>query len=184
MLGALCRLVDGHPECKPAGRSGLEAHKGCYAPFSPRARTRPPQRRAATAGPPPAPPEPSPDVPVPVPVPPAVLEHHLQAAQRIDQTLVLQTVLACCGVPPALAPGAAAAGPAMREAQRAFLTATVQPLGALLEAEVSRVLERPVRIRFHKLAAADVAARARGVHVLTQAGVDRDRALALVGWEE
>ena len=59
------------------------AHKGCYAPFSPRARTRPPQRRAATAGPPPAPPEPSPDVPVPVP--PAVLEHHLQAAQRIDQ---------------------------------------------------------------------------------------------------
>ena len=38
--------------------------------------------------------------------------------------------------------------------------------------------------RFHKLAAADVAARARGVHVLTQAGVDRDRALALVGWEE
>ena len=53
--------------------------------FSPRARTRPPQRRAATAGPPPAPPEPSPDVPVPVPVPPAVLEHHLQAAQRIDQ---------------------------------------------------------------------------------------------------
>ena len=100
------------------------------------------------------------------------------------ETLVLQTVLACCGVPPALAPGAAAAGPAMREAQRAFLTATVQPLGALLEAEVSRVLERPVRIRFHKLAAADVAARARGVHVLTQAGVDRDRALALVGWEE
>ena len=40
------------------------------------------------------------------------------------------------------------------------------------------MLERPVRIRFHKLAAADVAARARGVHVLTQAGVDRDRALA------
>ena len=119
-----CRMQDGR-------RRARNAHKGCYAPFSPRARTRPPQRRAATAGPPPAPPEPSPDVPVPVPVPPAVLEHHLQAAQRIDQTLVLQTVLACCGVPPALAPGAAAAGPAMREAQRAFLTATVQPLGAL-----------------------------------------------------
>ena len=98
-------------------------------------------------------------------------------------TLVLQEVMAVCGVPPALAPGAAAAGPTLREANREFLTTTVQPLGTLIAAEASRVLERPVTIHHHALAAADVAARARGVHVLTQAGVKLERALELVGWE-
>ena len=97
--------------------------------------------------------------------------------------LVLQEVMAVCGVPPALAPGANAAGPTLREANREFLTTTVQPLGVLIAAEASRVLERPVTIHHHALAAADVAARARGVHVLTQAGVELERALELVGWE-
>ena len=98
-------------------------------------------------------------------------------------SLVLQEVIAVCGVPAALAPGANAAGPTLREAQREFLTTTIQPYGDLIAAEASRVLERPVRIRHHKLAAADVAARARAVHVLTDAGVNRDWALTLVGWD-
>ena len=104
-----------------------------------------------------------------------------ESAVRLE-ALVLQTVCGCCGIPAPLVPGANAAGPAMREGQRQLLTGTVQPLGRILEAEVSRVLERDVRVRFDSLAAADVAGRARGVHVLTQAGVDRDRALELVGW--
>ena len=59
---------------------------------------------------------------------------------------------------------------------------TVQPLAALLEAEVSRVLERPVVLRHHRLAAADVASRARAVHVLVESGVDVGDARELVGW--
>lgn len=94
---------------------------------------------------------------------------------------VTAAVLAACGVPPALA-DPSAAGPGQREAGRAFLTTTIQPLGALIEAEVSRVLERPVKLRHHRLAAADVASRARAVHVLTEAGVDVDEARMLVGW--
>ena len=77
---------------------------------------------------------------------------------------------------------AAAAGPAIREAQRELLTGTVQPLSDLVAEEASRVLESTVTITHHKLAAADVAARARGVHILTQAGIDSGRALELVGW--
>ena len=97
--------------------------------------------------------------------------------------LVLQEVLAVCGIPPALAPGANAAGPTLREANREFLTTTIQPLGALIAAEASRVLERPVTIHHHALAAADVAMRARGVHVLKQSGVELERAMQLVGWD-
>lgn len=37
-------------------------------------------------------------------------------------------------------------------------------------------------LRHHRLAAADVAARARGVHVLREAGVELDEAKMLVGW--
>lgn len=97
--------------------------------------------------------------------------------------LVLGEVLAVCGVPASLAPGSNAAGPTLREAQREFLIGTVQPYGALIAAEVSRVLERPVRIHYHALASADVAARARGVGTLTKSGVSLERALELVGWD-
>ena len=96
--------------------------------------------------------------------------------------LALQETAGVCGLPAPMVPGSAAAGPAHREAFRQFLALTVQPLGNILASEVSRVLERPVRLKHHQLAAVDVAARARGVHVLVQAGADLDRALALVGW--
>ena len=94
---------------------------------------------------------------------------------------VTAAVLAACGIPPALAdPGAA--GPGQRESWRAFLVGTVQPLAALIEAEATRVLERPVSLRHHRLAAADVASRARAVHVLVESGVPVDEARELVGW--
>ena len=66
------------------------------------------------------------------------------------------------GLPAQMVPGAASAGPALREAFRQFVALTVQPLGRILEAEVSRVLERPVRLQHHQLASADVAALGRG----------------------
>lgn len=97
--------------------------------------------------------------------------------------LMLAELGAACGVPWALMPGSNANGPALREAQRELLTGTVEPIGQLVAAELGRVLEGRVELHHHRLAAADVAARARAVHLLVEkAGVARDDALRLVGW--
>ena len=101
--------------------------------------------------------------------------------EALYRTLLME-IVSICGCPWALAPGSGAAGPAIREAQRELLTGTVQPLADLIAEEAGRVLESTVTMSHHKLAAADVAARARGVHILTQAGIAKDRALELVGW--
>ena len=97
-------------------------------------------------------------------------------------SLALQETAGVCGLPAAMVPGADAAGPAQREAFRQFVALTVQPLGRILEAEVSRVLERPVRLMHHQLASADVAARARALKALIENGIEKDRAIELVGW--
>ena len=101
--------------------------------------------------------------------------------EQLYRTLLME-IVSICGVPWALAPGSGAAGPAIREAQRELLTGTVIPLADLIAEEAGRVLETPVTFSHHALAAADTAARARGVHILVQAGIDKDRALELVGW--
>ena len=106
---------------------------------------------------------------------------HMAAGVQLH-ALALQETAAVCGLPSPLVPGSAAAGPAWREAYRQFLTLTVQPLGMLVQAEVSRVLELPVRLTYHGLAGADVAGRARAFSALREGDVDRDRALELVGW--
>lgn len=91
-------------------------------------------------------------------------------------------VLAACGVPPILADPAASAGGA-REGFRQMLAGTVKPLGRLIAGEVGRVLERPVELHFDELVAGagDVASRARALQMMTEAGVDRDRAMRLAG---
>ena len=96
--------------------------------------------------------------------------------------LALQETAGVCGLPAPMVPGSAAAGPAWREAFRQFVALTVQPLGRILEAEVSRVLERPVRLMHHQLASADVASKARAYKALVENDIDRERALTLVGW--
>ena len=45
------------------------------------------------------------------------------------------------------------------------------------------MLESSVSLRFDKLAGVDAAGRARAVHVLATAGVPRDDALQMVGWD-
>ena len=56
-------------------------------------------------------------------------------------------------------------------------------MGRILEAEVSRVLERPVRLIHHELASADVASAGEGVSNRSiENDVDKARALELVGW--
>ena len=98
-------------------------------------------------------------------------------------TLSLQEVAAVCGLPAPMVPGSDAAGPAWRESFRQFVALSVQPLGRILEAEVSRVLERPVRLMHHQLASADVAARARALKALIENDIEaRALAIKLVGW--
>ena len=87
-----------------------------------------------------------------------------------------------CGVPGVLA-SPMAAGPAAREAWRRFTVGTVEPIARLLEAELARVLEQPVRIRLWRMAGIDSAARARALHVMTQAGFEKTIAAAMIGWD-
>ena len=93
---------------------------------------------------------------------------------------ITQTTLAACGVPPSLVSGAANASGA-REALRIFFRATVLPLARLIEGELQRKLDAPVRFDFRDLAAADVATAARATKTLTEAGVPVNEAKALAG---
>ena len=67
------------------------------------------------------------------------------------------TVLACCGIPPDLA----RPGGRTRESYRQFLHASVEPLAALVAAELADKLGAPVALSFRRLEAADVTGRAR-----------------------
>ncbi|MCY4028364.1 MAG: hypothetical protein OXH75_18875 [Acidobacteria bacterium] len=97
---------------------------------------------------------------------------------------VENSVLACYGVPAPLGPLGITDGTAQREALRRFWTLTVQPLADMVSEELERVLERPVSLAIGRAAGtADVAARARAVKALTDAGVDKGDAMRRVGWE-
>ena len=97
-------------------------------------------------------------------------------------------VSAALGIPAALFVGAD--GATVREAYRQLLVATIQPLAQLISAELERKLETRVKFNFRRLAAADVAARARAYGTLIQADVaagievDRERAALLAGLNE
>ena len=87
-----------------------------------------------------------------------------------------------CGVPAALV-NPASAGPAAREAWRRLTVGTLEPYARLIEAELSRVLERPVVVKLRRLAGVDAAGRARALHVLTEAGFAPEAAQELLGWD-
>ena len=87
-----------------------------------------------------------------------------------------------CGVPGALV-NPASAGPAAREAWRRLTVGTVEPFARLIESELSRVLERPVVIKLRRLGGVDAAGRARALHVLVEAGFEKDEAADLLGWD-
>ena len=107
---------------------------------------------------------------------PEYSEHEVTLAQHVNAE-----VMSACGVPPILADAKAPAGGA-REGWRQLLLGTVQPLASLIAEEAGRVLEVDVGFIFHELAAADIASRTKGVKMLTEAGVERARAMELVGW--
>lgn len=91
-----------------------------------------------------------------------------------------QSVLASCGIQPGLWAGDD--GIAAREAWRQYLHAVGEPLAELLAAEIEQKLERPVRIRIPSAAYVDLQSRARALRAMTQAEIDKDRALALCGF--
>ncbi len=90
-------------------------------------------------------------------------------------------VMGDLGVPPALYAGD---GGALREAYRQLLTGGILPLANLLAAELSEKFEFDVRFTFRRLAAADIAARARAYGTLIQANMSPERAGVVSGIEE
>lgn len=96
---------------------------------------------------------------------------------------VESSVLACFGVPAPLGPMGINDGTAQREGLRRLWTITISPLADLIAEELTRVLERPVKLSYGQPAGtADVAARARSVKGLTDAGMLLADALRRVGW--
>ena len=91
-------------------------------------------------------------------------------------------VCAAMGVPASLYVGAD--GGTVREAYRQLLVATLQPLAQIIAEEIERKLETPVKFDFRRLAAADIAARARAYGSLVGAGMDETKAQVLAGLTE
>ena len=96
---------------------------------------------------------------------------------------VESSVLGCFGIPAPLGAAGLTDGTAAREGARRLWTLTMQPLADVIAEELTRVLERPVTLR-HGLAAgvADIAARARALKAVTDAGVPVADATVRVGW--
>ena len=72
------------------------------------------------------------------------------------------TILSACGVPPDLA----RAGGRTRESYRQWLHASVEPLGALVAAELADKLGADVALSFGRLQAGDITGRARAYRSL------------------
>lgn len=90
-------------------------------------------------------------------------------------------LLTGCGIPPALMTEDGNAG-AMREAYRLFVLQTVQPLARQILPELTAKLGL-TSLSTADMMSADVAGRARAVGILTGAGVDLQKALAMAGWD-
>lgn len=90
-------------------------------------------------------------------------------------------VLAAAGVPPALVTASGNAG-AMREAYRLFVLQTIEPLARQLAPEFAKV--GVTGMASASMMASDTAGRARSVGALVKAGVELERAMALVGWSK
>ncbi len=88
-------------------------------------------------------------------------------------------VLAACGCPPSLFVDAD--GTAQREAFRRFFSVTVEPLGRLLEVELSAKLETDIRLSFAGRFSADLSGRARAFQSMVGGGMDVSKAAALSG---
>ena len=88
-------------------------------------------------------------------------------------------VCAALGIPSGLYSGTD--GGELRESYRQLLTATLEPLAAIIVAECREKVGYPVTLNFRRLAAADIAARARAYGTLVASGVDKEDAAEVSG---
>ena len=88
-------------------------------------------------------------------------------------------VLQAIGCPAALFDSSE--GAASREAYRFALYSWLNPVAMIVEAEVSEKLETETSINLNRLAAGDVAAKARAVGTMVKANIPLDEALELAG---
>lgn len=102
------------------------------------------------------------------PNPPASMPELMKANQL--------SILAALGVPVELV--TASDGTGQREAWRRCLHGTIQPLGAILSAELSRVFQREVRLSFDRLMASDIQGRARAFQSMVAGGMSVQEAAA------
>ena len=91
-----------------------------------------------------------------------------------------QSIIAACGVPPELFSMAGSAQ-GSRESWRRFIFGSVEPLCRLVEEELSRKLESPVKISMEHTYAADIAARSGAFSKMVQAGMDANKAAGISG---
>ena len=101
-------------------------------------------------------------------------ESHIALREQIGRD-----VCAALGIPPALYAGGD--GGSAREAYRQLLTSTLEPLASIISAEFRSKVGYPVTLDFKRLAAADIAARARAYGTLVAAGVDKEDAADVSG---
>lgn len=89
------------------------------------------------------------------------------------------TVLGACGVANIVSGGGSTG---LREAWRAFLFGTLQPVSELVSAELSAKLGADYRFDFAKLGASDLTGRARAMKSLVDSGVALDEAKIIAGF--
>ena len=94
---------------------------------------------------------------------------------------VFSHVLAACNVPPALV-HERAEGTSQREALRRWVHLAVEPMGALVAAELAAKLDRPgLTLDFSALMASDLPGKARAIKGLVEAGLELPAAAAIAG---
>ena len=107
--------------------------------------------------------------------PPAVL-----AEARRD---MIEAVANACNVPSVLL-DARAEGTSQREGLRRFAHLGLEPLGAIVAAELGEKLDAPnLRLDFSALMASDLAGRARAIKGMVEAGMDLQAAVMIAGLE-
>ena len=88
-------------------------------------------------------------------------------------------VCSALGIPNGLFTGTDGGG--LRESYRQLLTSCLEPLAAIIAAEFKEKTGYPVELDFKRLAAADIAARARAYGTLVASNVDPDKAAEVAG---
>lgn len=95
---------------------------------------------------------------------------------------LIDIVLTACGVPLGLIKGSDPSG--LREAWRQFLHGSISPVAKAVEYELSKKLDREIRIDFTEIYAADVQSRARAFESLTRGGMEINIAAEETGFNK